>query len=302
MLLETLDVRKKDVLIYSQNKFDFSDNFRIIFKSNKIKRPQKISYFDVCEFVKDPNPKNLIVYRLLTNVDSLDAYSTKYGYFIKINGRPELIYFDPVFAIKDIRHLRFDFEPEQFRFKIQQVGLTSRKMHLMEADYEEVFGLDLKALEAQHQNDKIFADAIYAFDETYVDDETIEGSDYEGRKSYNKELEQDFGGRLVNDLRNISEVKRNTEDSLNKAKFEKEDTSSNVRDEKVSMLKKALGIEENKQNYHSLAKQNEQNEEKTTTDDDNLTLFDLFKSTSKFSDLDSRKNDSFILKLNNSAK
>ena len=175
MLLETLDVRKKDVLIYSQNKFDFSDNFRIIFKSNKIKRPQKISYFDVCEFVKDPNPKNLIVYRLLTNVDSLDAYSTKYGYFIKINGRPELIYFDPVFAIKDIRHLRFDFEPEQFRFKIQQVGLTSRKMHLMEADYEEVFGFDLKAIEAQHQNDKIFADAIYVFDETYVDE--VDSSD-----------------------------------------------------------------------------------------------------------------------------
>ena len=29
MLLETLDVRKNDVLIYSQNKFDFRDNFKL---------------------------------------------------------------------------------------------------------------------------------------------------------------------------------------------------------------------------------------------------------------------------------
>jgi hypothetical protein len=76
MLLETLEVRKKDVMIFSQNKFDFTDNFRIILKSQKIKRPRKISYFDVCEFVKDPIPKNLIVYRLLTNVSDLDAYSS----------------------------------------------------------------------------------------------------------------------------------------------------------------------------------------------------------------------------------
>ncbi|MDZ7767096.1 MAG: hypothetical protein U5K00_22235 [Melioribacteraceae bacterium] len=114
-------------MIFSQNIFDFTKNFKIINKTQTVKRPQKISYFEVCEIVKNPLPKNLIIYRLLTNVSDLDAYSTKYGYFIKINGKPELIYFDPVFAIKDIRHLRFDFDPENFRFKIQQTGLTTEK-------------------------------------------------------------------------------------------------------------------------------------------------------------------------------
>lgn len=295
MLLETLDVRKKDVLIYSQNKFDFSDNFRIVYKSNENKRPRKISYFDVCEFVKDPNPKNLIVYRLLTNVENLDAYSTKYGYFIKINGHPELIYFDPVFAIKDIRHLRFDFEPEEFRFKIQQIGLASRKMQAMEADYEEVFGFDLKANEAKNQNDKIFADAIFAFDDSYVDEDEITEEELIEEKLINKDLEKDFKGKLINDLKNISEVSHEKKSRLNKAYFDAEDKSTSIRDEKINMLKKALGIEKSKSKYQDDLRQGVNNNDNFASVEQNL--FDLFKTTSKFSDINSRKNDSFILKL-----
>src|SRR4030042_2010447 len=174
MLLETLDIRKNDILIYSNNKFDFENNFKIIFKRDKVKRPKKIRYFEVCEYVKDTIPKNLIVYRLLTNVKGLDAYSTKYGYFLKIDEKIELIYFDPIFAFKDLRHLRFDLEPEKFRFKIQQVGLTTSSHIEDEAVYSEAYSFDLRAEEAQNQNDKIFADAIFIFDDNYIDEEIIE--------------------------------------------------------------------------------------------------------------------------------
>ena len=294
MLLETLEIRKKDVMIFSQNKFDFTDNFRIIVKSQKLKRPRKISYFDVCEFVKDPIPKNLIVYRLLTNVSELDAYSTKYGYFIKIHGKPELIYFDPVYAIKDIRHLRFDFDPDQFRFKIQQLGLTSHSVQGSEADYDEVFSFDLKAHEAQNQNDKIFADAIFAFDDSYIDDDEVFDDDIIEQK-INAELAKDFKSEGIARLENISEEKSVNKEKLSKAKFTDESLTYSRRDEKVDLLKKALGI--NSTGISS--EEDDEIDDKKTQPQANEGLFDLFKSTAKFSDLESRKNQSFILKLKN---
>ncbi len=293
MLLETLDIRKKDVMIFSQNRFDFNNNFRIIYKSQKIKRPQKISYFDVCEIVKDPIPKNLIVYRLLTNVTELDGYSTKYGYFIKVNGKLELIYFDPVFAIKDIRHLRFDFDPELFRFKIQQVGLTSTRVQGLEADYDEVFGFDLKAHEAQNQNDKIFADAIFAFDDSYIDDDVFDEDDIIIEKKLNAELARDFKSEGITRLENISEEKSVLKEKLTKPHFEDDASGISRRDEKVEMLKKAMGI---KLIPNSIT-QNEEIPEQKSTESVKEPLFDLFKSTAKFSDIESRKNQSFILKL-----
>ncbi|KUG24931.1 hypothetical protein ASZ90_005258 [hydrocarbon metagenome] len=293
MLLETLDIRKKDVMIFSQNRFDFNNNFRIIYKSQKIKRPQKISYFDVCEIVKDPIPKNLIVYRLLTNVTELDGYSTKYGYFIKVNGKLELIYFDPVFAIKDIRHLRFDFDPELFRFKIQQVGLTSTRVQGLEADYDEVFGFDLKAHEAQNQNDKIFADAIFAFDDSYIDDDVFDEDDIIIEKKLNAELARDFKSEGITRLENISEEKSVLKEKLTKPHFEDDASGISKRDEKVEMLKKAMGI---KLIPNSIT-QNEEIPEQKSAESVKEPLFDLFKSTAKFSDIESRKNQSFILKL-----
>lgn len=294
MLLETLDIRKKDLMIFSQNRFDFNDNFRIIDKSQKIKRPKKISYFDVCEIVKSPLPKNLIVYRLLTNVADLDGYSTKYGYFIRINGKPELVYFDPVFAIKDIRHLRFDFDPELFRFKIQQMGLTSTRVQGQEADYDEVFGFDLKAHEAQNQNDKIFADAIFVFDDSYIDEDEVTDDDFIIEQKLNADLAKDFKSEGIARLENISEEESfNKKEKLSKAKFSNEVSNSSKRDENVSLLKQALGISTEKSSYTS----EEKSYEKEVSPSKNESLFDLFKSTAKFSDLESRKNQSFILKL-----
>lgn len=294
MLLETLDIRKKDVMIFSQNRFDFNDNFRIINKSHKIKRPRKISYFDVCEIVKDPIPKNLIVYRLLTNVSELDGYSTKYGYFIKINGKPELIYFDPVFAIKDIRHLRFDFDPDLFRFKIQQLGLSSNRVQGNEADYDEVFSFDLKAHEAQNQNDKIFADAIFAFDDSYIDEDEFIDDDFLIEQKLHADLAKDFKSEGITRLENISEENSIIKEKLSKAKFANADHSNLKRDEKIDKLKQALGINQAK---NSQVLDDEVEEQKKSSSTPNESLFDLFKSTAKFSDLENRKNQSFILKL-----
>lgn len=298
MLLETLDIRKKDFMIFSQNKFDFTNNFKIINKSQSIRRPQKISYFEVCEIVKNPIPKNLIIYRLLTNVSDLDAYSTKYGYFIKINGKPELVYFDPVFAIKDIRHLRFDFDPSNFRFKIQQTGLTSKSVQGNEADYDEIFSFDLKAHEAQNQNDKIFADAIFAFDESYVEEDEMPDIDEIIERKLNAELAKDMDSSGITQLKNISEEKKQKTDKLNKAHFVDSSTSSNIRDEKIQKLKNALGISVDERSSID----EEENEKENTGKDSEVqqskeSLFDLFKSTAKFSDLESRTSQSFILKL-----
>ncbi len=174
MLLETLDIIRNDVVIYSENKFDLKDNFKIIFKREPIKTPRSIDYFEVCKFVRDPVPKNVIVYRLLTNVSKLDGYSTKYGYFINTTNGLELIYFDPIFALKDILNLKIDIESAKFRFKIQQVGLSGINSQNDEAYFREMYSFDLRAIEAQNQNDRIFADAIFAFDDSYVPDITAE--------------------------------------------------------------------------------------------------------------------------------
>ncbi len=294
MLLETLDIRKKDFMIYSQNLFDFTNNFKIIDKSKRTKKPEKISYFEVCEIVKNTIPKNLIIYRLLTNVADLDAYSTKYGYFIKINGKPELIYFDPVFAIKDIRHLRFDFNPENFRFKIQQVGLTSKSLQGVEADYEEVFSFDLKAHEAQNQNDKIFADAIFAFDDTYQAEEG-EGEDEGPEQKIHSELAMDMKTDGIAQLKNISEEDRIRDAKLSKARMKDSNASYDVREEKIRMLKSALGISE--YGSQTLGDENDSIPQEENLEKQEKSMFDLFKSTAKFSDFEARKNQSFILKL-----
>lgn len=244
MLLETLDLRTNDVLIYSQNMFNFNNSFKIIYKNDKIKRPKRISYFDVCAYVKDPSPKNLIVYRLLTNVNSLDAYSTKYGYFIKINSKAELVYFDPIFAIKDLRHLRFDFDPKQFRFKIQQVGLTSLTKKEAEPSFAEVYSFDLRAIEAQNQNDKIFADAIFAFDSGYNDEDIPTSA--EKVVSDEGKMERFFKTTKTTHstkTEHIAEDKATKGQSLNPLNAPEVAKVQDLREEIIGLLKQAMGIE-----------------------------------------------------------
>jgi len=296
MLLETLDLKTKDVLIYSQNLFNFNDSFKIIYKNEKKKFPRRISYFDVCNYVKDPSPKNLIIYRLLTNIHNLDAYSTKYGYFIKINGRMELIYFDPIFAIKDLRHLRFELDPNRFRFKIQQVGLTSLTRWESEPDFAEVYSFDLKAVEAQNQNDKIYADAIFAMDPDYSDKEPEEiepPRNFEVAKKFTPDAPQQK--ESVASLHNIAE------DKEGKAKVVTPNPPDpnkviDLREEIISLLKQALNIESETvskpQGSLDQLKTNPESSEQVKN------VFDLFKTTNKSDGLAEREKESVILRFN----
>lgn len=305
MLLETLDLKTNDILIYSQNLFNFSENFKIIFKNARIKKPQRISYFDVCNFVKDPSPKNLIVYRLLTNVNNLDAYSTKYGYFIKINGRMELIYFDPVYSIKDLRHLHFELDPKHFRFKIQQVGLTSLTRWEGEPDFSEVYSFDLKAVESQNQNDKIFADAIFAFDPDFIDqdEDEFERIIKDSRKLNVNSISKEKESSELSTL-NISEDKIADKTNMNMPIAPDALKAENLREEVISLLKRALNIPEHI-NAHITLKDNINNSNQQSANLNNIdsssgeltSLLDLFKSTNKSDQLSIRERESVILKF-----
>ncbi|MEW6506922.1 MAG: hypothetical protein AB1432_04145 [Bacteroidota bacterium] len=302
MLLETLDLRNKDVLIYSQNLFNFNDSFKIVYKNEKKKYPRRISYFDVCSYVKDPSPKNLIIYRLLTNIHNLDAYTTKYGYFIKIHGRMELIYFDPIFAIKDLRHLRFELDPNRFRFKIQQLGLTSLTRWEGEPDFAEIYSFDLRAIEAQNQNDKIYADAIFAFDPDYsdkqiLDEETSLVKNYEEKSSAEKLVTAE-PKESITSINNIEEDKTSPVKVVTPTA---PDTNKviDLREEIISLLKHALNIENETSSKeidqpHTPLKKEVNNQVQN--------IFDLFKTTNKSDGLTEREKESVILKFNEKLK
>lgn len=167
MLLETLDVKKNDVIIYSQNIFNIEKNFKIIFKDDPDRLARKITYSDVCRFVNEYVPKNLIVYRLLTNIRDFQMQLSHYGFLLNINGNAELIYFDPVFAVKDLEEYGQIENLQNLRFRIQQVGLTTlnRKGNL--PNYAEIYNVDLEAMESKFQNDKVFAEAIVSLGKTF---------------------------------------------------------------------------------------------------------------------------------------
>lgn len=160
MLLETLDVKKNDVLIYSQNIFNIEKNFKIVFKDDPQRLARKINYSDVCRFVNEYVPKNLIVYRLLTNIKDFKMQLSRYGFLLYVNGNTELIYFDPVFAVKDLEEYSEFTNLQNLRFRIQQVGLTTLNRKGDLPNYAEIYNVDLEAMEAKFQNDKVFAEAI----------------------------------------------------------------------------------------------------------------------------------------------
>ncbi|HPI38618.1 MAG TPA: hypothetical protein PK397_11805, partial [Ignavibacteriaceae bacterium] len=85
MILETLDVKRHDIFIYSENKLSLKSNFKLINKDSADKNPQGITYNKVCEYIEHDVPKNLIVYRLLTNLPSYDITNFKYGFPMVIN-------------------------------------------------------------------------------------------------------------------------------------------------------------------------------------------------------------------------
>ncbi len=163
MLLETLDIKKDDVIIYSQNLFDIEKNFKIIYKDDPQKEPHKINFAEVCRHINEFTPQNIVVYRVLTNIRNFEIYLPRYGFFMNINDVTELIYFDPIFAVKEIEEYSQSENYHDLRFRIQQVGLTTLNRKGDLPNYAEIYSVDLMANEAKFQNDKVFADAIFAF-------------------------------------------------------------------------------------------------------------------------------------------
>jgi hypothetical protein len=176
MLLETSDIKKNDILIFSENRFDLESNFKIVDKKSPSKKPNSLSFYEIGKYINLPVPKSLIVYRLLTNHLSFSASITKYGFLLSIDGTVELVYFDPIFAIKDIELIKKNIDFDTFRFKIQQIGLSSLSKKGQYLDYSEIFAFDLNADEAKYQNDRVYAEAIFAFDVSFPCQEDITGS------------------------------------------------------------------------------------------------------------------------------
>jgi len=169
MILETLDIKQNDVFIYSENKFDLEKNFYIINKDDKIKKASPIHFNEVCRYIYSSDPKSVIVYRLLTNLASFKTDILKYGIMITINGEPEVVHFDPVFAVKELDEYVKSNDIDDVRFRIQQVGLLSQISNFGKPNYSEVYAFDLEVSEAKWQNDKVFAELIFAFDEVNYD-------------------------------------------------------------------------------------------------------------------------------------
>ncbi len=156
MLIESNENKNYGVIIYSENRFDFVNNFTKVNKSDP-NTHENIDFKEVSEFISQPIEKNLILYRLITNDENLDPFSSKLGYFIKVSDRIEVVYFDPVFIIKDIDNLSITIPRDEFKFKIQQVGYKTSSVDGYSSIYEERFSIEMSDVEAKNQNDSLFA-------------------------------------------------------------------------------------------------------------------------------------------------
>ncbi len=159
MLIETNENKNFGTIIYSENKFDFLTNFTKVDKREPDIR-EHIDFKEVSEFISQPVEKNLILYRLITNDENLDPFSSKLGYFIKVEDRIEVVFFDPVFIVKDIENLKLTIPRKDFRFKIQQVGYRTKFVKDESSIYEERFAINMSEIEAENQNDAVFAETM----------------------------------------------------------------------------------------------------------------------------------------------
>jgi len=159
VLIETYEDNKNGSIVFSKNKFDLLTNFVIVNKSNP-DVSTFINYKDVSKLINTPVKKNLILYRLLTNDPNLDPYSSKISFYLKLEDKIEVVYFDPIFLLKDLEHLKLTIPKRDFKFKIQQVGYKSKSIVEQSVIYEEHFCNDLTNDEAKNKNDSIIAEKM----------------------------------------------------------------------------------------------------------------------------------------------
>ena len=312
MLLETLDIKKNDIIIYSQNIFNLNNNFKIIFKDDKEKLSRKISFDDVCRFVNEFTPKNLIVYRLLTNIEDFRIAPSKYGYIININGQTELIYFDPVFAVKELeRYSRFT-NLDDLRFRIQQVGLTTINSERNLPNYAEIYAIDLEAMEAKFQNDKIFADAIIT-----VSSHKSSGVRKDVKKSAKSELVSDKTSGKIKEVASFAErIKQNQAEITTEQKESIKEIQHEISEDKdfdytqimkMNFKDKNASEKTNPKNASAVGKdtpspfseflKKKRSGEKETKDK-NKDLTDLFKSSAPLKEyINSKEDKKVVLRL-----
>ncbi|MDY0084208.1 MAG: hypothetical protein RBR74_13575, partial [Ignavibacteriaceae bacterium] len=169
MILETMRGDSGDILIYSENRFNLENNFRMVRRNIGINTPMRLHYNEVCTFINDTQPKTVVAYRLLTNLDNFDINYVKYGQQVLVKGAREVIYFDPIYCVKEMEDNGFLNDDPELRFRIQQVGLRSIGHSEGLPDFEESYCFDLEASEVQNQNDRGFAELICAFDDIDFD-------------------------------------------------------------------------------------------------------------------------------------
>jgi hypothetical protein len=159
MLLETKNIKENDIIIYSRNSTDEDYNFRIVFKNDPQKHNRIISFNHIRKLITEYFPKNLVAYRILSNFPDV-SINAKYGCIILIDSKPELIFTDPVFAVKTIEEY-LEYKPNvEFRFRIQKVGFTTVNEFKTKANFKEEFVYDLNIDEAINQNDEVFIKSL----------------------------------------------------------------------------------------------------------------------------------------------
>lgn len=158
MLIETYEGKYGDV-VFSKNKFDFLTNFVLVSKE-KSDVKKLLDFKEIGLFINKPIKKNLILYRLLTNDQELDPFTSKLGFFLKVEERMEILYFDPVFIFEDLKHLKITIPKDEFTFKIQQVGFRTDFIDDNNIIFKEHFAIDMTNDEAKNQNDSIFAETM----------------------------------------------------------------------------------------------------------------------------------------------
>jgi len=304
MLLETLDTKKNDIIIFSENDYNIDKNFKIIFKADEENIAHRITFKEVCKNITSYAPKNLIMYRLLTNIQSLQLNSSIFGIFIYLNGNLELFYTDPVYALKELEFFIQQYNPQNLRFIIQQVGLSTASKIDNFSNFSELYHFDLKAEESMATNDKEFVEAIILSQAARGKKEKRKTNGLPAKENRMQIIEpasvlkfdkkQSF--YKIDDAENsfISKVKQRTDEKISVVAEEKPADYKDINKIKVS---ETLINQVEKESKKETVKANSKF---TTTDGLKLksnSVLDIFKSSDSLKDYMEKKGGKNILKI-----
>ncbi|MBU0472925.1 MAG: hypothetical protein KKF62_02045 [Bacteroidetes bacterium] len=239
MLIESYDNNNFGTIIYSENKFDFLTNFTRI-NRNEPEIHELIDFKEVSAYISKPVKKNLILYRLLTNDENLDPFSTKLGFFVKLKNKIEVVYFDPIFIIKDIDNLRLTIPKSEFKYIIQQVGYRTKALTEDTAIYEESFSIEMSEEEAENQNDSVFAESMLS----------LNGSAKKKNLNYNSEADINTFRNIASELNKLDKQfkSQNNEDIKKNKTFNEENIKAEILKEENDFFTRVMNNKERK-NY-----------------------------------------------------